>query len=135
MRRVQHLSQPASAKQFQIATSLMHTPVPNYPPKSQHLPIIHFPLLTETLGGGGKYIPADPAAAAAFPPLTLPLDSALVLSLPISSSTFLSAWPKPGLSGLPGKVGLRNPKRDEKVGLFGPDPEPPFSFPFEPKLK
>jgi hypothetical protein len=76
---------------------------------------IHLFALTATFGGGGKYMPADPAAA-----VLLPLGPAAALA--ISWSTFLSARSKPGLSGLPGKVGLLSAKREDRLGLLGPAP-------------
>lgn len=85
----------------------MHDP-PN--PSNAHS---YFAPLTATLGGGGKYIPAEPAA----PPALFELEAAA-----ISSSTFLSALLKPGVNGLPGKVGLLKVKRVEKFGLFGAAP-------------
>jgi hypothetical protein len=80
--------------------------------------LVHFPPLTATLGGGGKYIPVDPASP---PP-------ALLGPAAISSSTFLSALSNPGLRGLPGKVGLLSANLVEKFGLLGATAPFPVSF-------
>ena len=80
----------------------------------------HFPSLTATLGGGGKYIPVDPAP--------VPLGPALLKPAAISSSTFLSALSNPGLNGLPGNVGLLSPNLVESFGLLRAGPPLVVSF-------
>lgn len=61
--------------------------------------------------------PAVPVADAGAAPA--PLGPAVANPGPVSSSGFFCVLSNPGLSGLPGKVGLRRANREEKLRLLG----------------